>query len=132
MHTPSESTTIAPLPEGLPSAASAASAAPVRPADVTDSTMIVLRNDLHWLRTRLAPAAASAAVLVLVSVYWPATNAGAGARTLAAVAFETKTLIEAGGRPRERDARLVLQDGKVTLTAKDADRPVRVLSFSDV
>jgi hypothetical protein len=132
MNTPSESTSaVGALPQGL-SATSATGAEAVRSDDQTDSTMIVLRNDLHWLRTRLAIAAASAAALVLVSVYWPAADAGAGVKSLPAVAFQTKTLLDAGGRPRERDAQLLLQDGKVIVTAKDAVPPVRALSFGEV
>ncbi|HEY7172414.1 MAG TPA: hypothetical protein VH417_16290 [Vicinamibacterales bacterium] len=123
MTTPAESTT---------ASATLASGAAVRPDDQTESTMIVLRNDLHWLRTRLAVAAASAAALVLVSVYWPAANAGAGVKHLPAVAFQTKTLVDAGGRAREHDAQLLLQDGKVIVTPKDTDRAIRVLSVGDV
>ena len=80
-----------------------------QPVDQPDSVIIGLRNDLRWLRTRLAIAAASAALLVVVSVYWPAANAGAGSNGLPAVAFETKTLVDAGGRTRERDTRLLLK-----------------------
>src|SRR5206468_3104040 len=133
MNTPSESTTAAlPLPRGSTSAPCEPPATAPPPTDAADSTMIGLRNDLRWLRTRLAVAAASAAVLVLVSVYWPAANAGAGVRRLPAVAFQTKTLVDAGGRPRERDARLLMQDGQLIVTAKDADRPARVLSYGAV
>jgi hypothetical protein len=130
MNTPSESiAAVAPL---LDASTSGGSTEPVRPADAADSTMIVLRNDLHWLRTRLAIAAASAGVLVLASVYWPATNAGAGVSSLPAVAFQTKMLVDAGGRPRERDAQLLLQDGQFIVTAKDADRRIRVLPLRDL
>jgi hypothetical protein len=133
MNPLSEPTTAAaPVTEGLMSASSRTAAESLRPPDQPDSTMIVLRNDLHWLRTRLAVAAASAGVLVLASVYWPAANAGAGVRSLPAVAFQTKTLVSASGRSQERDARLLLQDGKMIVTAKDADRPVRVVSVGDV
>ena len=41
------------------------------------------------------------------------------AKVFPAVAFRTKALVGAGSRPRERDARLVLAEGTVTVTADD-------------
>src|SRR3954468_11142418 len=138
MNTPSDSTgtPAAPLPpdaSGVPAATHDAGAEECRPVDQSDTVIIGLRNDLRWLRTRLALAAGGAAVLVVVSVYWPAANAGAGMNGLPAVAFETKTLVDAGGRTRERDVRLLMQDGKVIVApAKDPDHPLRVVSYRDV
>src|SRR3954469_15495554 len=148
MNTPSDSTGTAapPLPppappppplapdaSAVPAATHDAGAEESGPVDQSDSVIIGLRNDLHWLRTRLALAAGSAPLPVVVSVYWPAANAGAGGSGLPAVAFETKTLVDAGGRTRERDARLLLQDGKVIVAPlKDTDHPLRVLAYSDV
>jgi hypothetical protein len=53
-------------------------------------------------------------------------------KSLPPVAFQTKTLVDAGGRARERDARLLLQEGKIIVTVKDAEQPVRELPLGAV
>jgi len=47
------------------------------------------------------------------------TAATSPARAFPALVFKTKTLVRAGGTQRERDARLVLAEGTITLTADD-------------
>ena len=47
------------------------------------------------------------------------TTATLPAKVFPAVAFRTKALVGAGSRQRERDARLVLAEGTVTVTADD-------------
>ena len=47
------------------------------------------------------------------------TTATSPAKAFPALVFRTKTLAGAGGRQRERDARLVLAEGTITVTADD-------------
>ena len=47
------------------------------------------------------------------------TTATSPAKVFPAVVFRTKTLAGAGSTPRERDARLVLAEGTITVTADD-------------
>src|SRR5205085_3514868 len=89
---------------------------------------------LEWSRSRIAIAAAIAAVLVSGLLLRPAAWLWTTrASRFPAVVFQTKTLVGTGARQREIDARLALADGKVTVkTGGDAERPLYEVPFSDV
>jgi serine/threonine-protein kinase len=60
----------------------------------------------------------------------PAVPRVARARPLPEITFQGKTLVGSGSRLRERDARIVLADGKVTLRA--GDDLLRAVRYGDV
>jgi hypothetical protein len=54
------------------------------------------------------------------------------AETFPVLVFETRALVSAGSKQQERDAQLVLADGKVTVTADDMPRPLHAVPYGGV
>jgi serine/threonine protein kinase len=112
-HTPQETNTL--LPGAVP--------------DVATSTTKKAWRDLPKMyRARMGSILAVFAVSVAVVAYFALDKAETAperhtitlpSKVFPAVVFRTKALVGAGSRQRERDARLVLAEGTVTLTADD-------------
>jgi hypothetical protein len=100
----------------------------------TRTTIALSRTDTWWRGLRKGGLGASVAVLLLLIVIRWAVQLTplAGAKAFPAAEFPVKTIVGGGGKVRERDARLVLDGGKVILAGRAAERPLREVSYRDV
>jgi serine/threonine protein kinase len=107
--------------------------APASHARVSSNARSTVASVLLSRRSFIAGGASLlAAVAVLVMVRDPVTESIA-AETLPPITFSAKTLVDAGGRTRERDAHVVLADGAITVTGDDgAVEPLHALGYEEV
>jgi tRNA A-37 threonylcarbamoyl transferase component Bud32 len=86
----------------------------------------------RWTWARGGIAGALAAVLLSAVVIRPAVRL-MRANSFPAVVFQAKTLVGAGTRQREMDARLTLANGKVVVgSSSNAEHPLYEIPFEDV
>lgn len=98
---------------------------------IASGMTIVRKPHLAWAGS-IVVVAALLAVVAYVALRRAGTEPMAAA-TLPPVVFETKALVRTAGAQRERDARLVLADGKITVSATDdARRTLRSVPYESV
>jgi predicted Ser/Thr protein kinase len=111
----------------------------------TEQGLPILRRYTHGAGFALAVLAASLALFAFVALWRPATAARTAATrpadppqkaavkpTPGRVVFRTEVLVGTGRQQRERDARLALADGRVTVIIDDDRRPLHSVPFERV
>jgi tRNA A-37 threonylcarbamoyl transferase component Bud32 len=99
------------------------------------ATIGLRKTYFAWSRSSLAAVAAGVAILGYLGLVRPATEltTPAPAKTFPVVMFQAKTIVGAGARQQERDARLILADGKVNVrAAENSERPLHAVPYEDV
>jgi len=83
-----------------------------------------------WVRSPLAVVAGGLAIVASIALYRPSTQSSSRA-ALPPLRFEAKTVINDDGKAQERDARLELADGLVTVSTKNVS-PLYFVRFDQI